>query len=152
MSRDRSQCVVMREDKILLVEHKMFGRVFQNLPGGGIEEGESPEEAALRELKEECLVDGEIIRPLSIEYKDNAINKVYTYLVKISDDDVAKKGIDPELSADEQTITDVAWLSLNEVCERDRAYLFGAGIRSIPIFHNEVIGWNEEDISYPAIS
>ena len=52
MKRNRSQAIVCRQDgKILLVKHKLFGRVFFTLPGGGIEDGETPAEAALRELK-----------------------------------------------------------------------------------------------------
>jgi len=54
MGRDRSQAVVCRMGKLLLVEHFLKGRRFYNLPGGGIEDGETPEEAALRELQEEA--------------------------------------------------------------------------------------------------
>ena len=49
MKRNRSQAMVCRDGKLLLVEHRMKGRDFFNLPGGGIEENETPEEAALRE-------------------------------------------------------------------------------------------------------
>ena len=49
MKRDRSQSMVIRGNRILLVEHQLFGRDFFNLPGGGIEENETPEQAALRE-------------------------------------------------------------------------------------------------------
>ena len=70
MKRNRSQAIVCRQDgKILLVKHKLFGRVFFTLPGGGIEDGETPAEAALRELKEEACVEGKILRPLTVEYK-----------------------------------------------------------------------------------
>ena len=54
MKRNRSQAMVCRDGKLLLVEHRMKGRDFFNLPGGGIEENETPEEAALRELNEEA--------------------------------------------------------------------------------------------------
>ena len=47
MKRNRSQAMVCRDGKLLLVEHRMKGRDFFNLPGGGIEENETPEEAAL---------------------------------------------------------------------------------------------------------
>ena len=69
MKRNRSQAMVCRDGKLLLVEHRMKGRDFFNLPGGGIEENETPEEAALRELNEEAGVSGKIVRPLAIEYK-----------------------------------------------------------------------------------
>lgn len=149
MKRDRSQAVVCRNGKLLLVEHIMHGRDFFNLPGGGIEEGETPEEAALRELKEETGVDGAILRPLTIEYKADLESRIYTFLVEIPEEALPQKGIDPELAPEQQSIIGVAWLSLEEISERDRAYLFGAGLMRIPEFHDEVLKWRDEEISYP---
>ncbi len=149
MKRDRSQSMVIRGNRILLVEHELFGRDFFNLPGGGIEEGETPEQAALRELSEECKVEGTVIRPLTIEYKPDMVSRVYTFLVEIPEDAVAEKGIDPELSEEEQSIVGVKWMRLDEIAERDRAYLFGAGLMRVPRFHDEVLLWDGEDISYP---
>ena len=139
MKRDRSQSMVIRGNRILLVEHQLFGRDFFNLPGGGIEENETPEQAALRELEEEC----------QVEYKPDLESRVFTFLVEIPEDAVAKTGIDPELPADEQSIIDVKWMRLDEIAERDRAYLFGAGLMRVPYFHDEVLMWDGEDISYP---
>ena len=149
MKRDRSQSMVIRGNRILLVEHQLFGRDFFNLPGGGIEENETPEQAALRELEEECQVKGTLVRPLTVEYKPDLESRVFTFLVEISEDAVAKAGIDPELPADEQSIIDVKWMRLDEIAERDRAYLFGAGLMRVPYFHDEVLMWDGEDISYP---
>lgn len=149
MRRDRSQAVVCRQGKLLLVEHFLHNRRFYNLPGGGIEEGETPEEAALRELEEEAGVKGKVIRPLTIEYKPDRESRIYSFLIEIPEDAVAVKGTDPELPPDEQTIKGVTWLKLDEIAERDRAYLFGAGLMRIPEFHDEVLTWPDDEISYP---
>lgn len=149
MKRDRSQSMVIRGNRILLVEHQLFGRDFFNLPGGGIEENETPEEAALRELNEEAGVSGKIVRPLAIEYKPDLESRIFTFLVEIPDDAVPHKGIDPELSESEQTIVGVTWRTLEEIAERDRAYLFGAGLMRVPLFHDEVLKWPDDAISYP---
>ena len=149
MKRNRSQAVVCRNGKLLLVEHRMKGRDFFNLPGGGIEEGEAPAEAALRELSEEAGVEGHVIRPLAIEYKPDLESRIFTFLVEIPEDAVPQKGTDPELSEEEQTIVGVSWFSLREIPERDRAYLFGAGLMRIPEFHDEVLKWPDDVISYP---
>lgn len=149
MKRDRSQSMVIRGNRILLVEHQLFGRDFFNLPGGGIEENETPEQAALRELEEECQVKGTLVRPLTVEYKPDLESRVFTFLVEIPEDAVAQKGIDPELPADEQSIIGAKWMRLDEIAERDRAYLFGAGLMRVPYFHDEVLMWDGEDISYP---
>ena len=149
MKRDRSQSMVIRGNRILLVEHQLFGRDFFNLPGGGIEENETPEQAALRELEEECQIKGTLVRPLTVEYKPDLESRVFTFLVEIPEDAVAKAGIDPELPANEQSIIGVKWMRLDEIAERDRAYLFGAGLMRVPYFHDEVLMWDGEDISYP---
>ena len=149
MKRNRSQAFVCRNGKILLVEHVLQGRDFYNLPGGGIEDGETPAEAALRELEEETGVTGKILRPLTIEYKPDLESRIFTFLVDIPEDAVPVKGIDPELPPDKQSIVDVKWLSLDEIPERDRAYLFGAGLMRIPEFHDMVLKWGDDDISYP---
>lgn len=149
MKRNRSQAVVCRNGRLLLVEHRMNGRDFFNLPGGGIEEDETPAEAALRELSEEAGVKGRIVRPLAIEYKPDLESRIFTFLVEIPEDAAPQKGTDPELSEEEQTIIGVSWLSLREIPERDRAYLFGAGLMRIPEFHEEVLAWPDHEISYP---
>lgn len=149
MKRDRSQAMVCRDGKLLMVEHVMRGRDFFNLPGGGIESGETPAEAALRELKEEAGVEGKILRPLTIEYKPDMESRIFTFLVEIPEDAVPIKGIDPELSEEEQTIVAVKWLSLDEIPERDRAYLFSAGLIRVPEFHDKVLQWPDDAISFP---
>ena len=92
---------------------------------------------------------GKMIRPLTIEYKPDMESRVYTFLVEIPEDAVAQKGIDPELSEEEQSIVGVKWMRPDEIAERDRAYLFGAGLMRVPRFHDEVLMWDGEDISYP---
>ena len=49
--RDRATLVVVRDGLVLLARDAGQGHF--NMPGGGIENGESPEQAAVRELLEE---------------------------------------------------------------------------------------------------
>ena len=49
-----------RDGKVLVIRRHLDGRDYAVLPGGGIEAGESPAEAAVRELREECTLNGTV--------------------------------------------------------------------------------------------
>lgn len=146
--KGRAQCIVVRDGKILLVKHCLNGDEWYCLPGGGIETGETPEQAALRELREECLVSGRIIRKTS-EYADPFDNNAFFYTFHIDiGSQTPSLGEDPEIT-ETPILVEVRWMPLNEISERDRAYLWAAGLLSINEFVNELSSWGN-DVSYPA--
>lgn len=51
--RDRSSVVIVNNQKVALIKRVKEDAVYYVFPGGGIEQGESPEEAARREAFEE---------------------------------------------------------------------------------------------------
>lgn len=143
---ERAQCLVIREKKILMVNHRQSGEEWWCLPGGAIEKGETPEEAAVRELKEECCIDGKVIRQTGYTaYSAN--DKSFSFEVDIGTQNPIL-GIDPDLPLGKQVLIDVQWLALSEIPERDRAYLWAAGLLGIGEFLSEVSGWGN-DVSYP---
>ena len=145
--RNRGVAVVTRNGAILLEKTYYEGRYFYALPGGGIEEGETPQETALRELKEECGLDGKIVKPLNVVYKrDGSIE--YAFEIAVSQEQIVIVGKDPEFSEEEQMIKDVCWLQLHEISEKDRAFLWEYGLMEVKEFWDEVLSWGEE-ISYP---
>jgi 8-oxo-dGTP pyrophosphatase MutT (NUDIX family)/predicted acetyltransferase len=56
----RAVAVVERDGKVLVIRRHLDGRDYAVLPGGGIEDGETPADAALRELREECTLEGQV--------------------------------------------------------------------------------------------
>jgi len=131
-----------------MVKHKRPGQnEYYTLPGGGIEEGEAPEQAAIRELREECSVNGRIIRKLC-EYSFALDNDVimYTFHVDIGSENPT---LNPNMSEEEkQVLIEIRWMSLDEICERDRAFLWASGLSAVPYFFNELVSWSD-DVSYP---
>lgn len=144
--RNRSVVFVIRNNKILMEKLLYEGRTFCSIPGGGIEEGETPEQAAIRELKEECGLDGTIVKKLAEVYSNGRTE--YAFEVSVPEDQNAIKGYDPEEPIDNQPIKDVCWMALNEMSEKDRAFMWRYGLLEIEGFFDEVLSWGDE-ISYP---
>lgn len=144
--RNRSVVFVIRDKKILVEKLCYEGRTFYSIPGGGIEDGETPEHTAIRELKEECGLDGTIVRKLAEVY--NRDRTEHSFLVSVPDDQEPIKGYDPEEPLDQQAIKEVRWMALDEMSEKDRAFMWRYGLLEVDEFCKEVMSWGDV-ISYP---
>ena len=55
--RTRAGIVLIQEEKVALIERHRAGLNYFVFPGGGVDEGETPEQAAVREAMEELGID-----------------------------------------------------------------------------------------------
>jgi len=70
-----SAFILNKNDQLLLISPVRVVNYSWNIPGGGLEAGETHEQAVFREIKEELLID---FKYLEILYKSDVINK-YEY-------------------------------------------------------------------------
>ena len=98
------------------------GRLLWSLPKGHIEEGETAEQAAVREVEEETGIIASVQAPLgSIDYwfvaEDRRVHKtVQHYLLR---------ALGGELSDADVEVTEVAWVPLSELVLSTNQFLVG---------------------------
>lgn len=104
-----------RANVVLIGRLDRRGRLLWSLPKGHIEEGETPEQTAVREVAEETGISSEVVRPLgTIDYWFVADNRrihktVHHFLMR---------AIHGELSDADDEVTEVAWVALDELDSR----------------------------------
>jgi 8-oxo-dGTP pyrophosphatase MutT (NUDIX family) len=105
--RARASAVILKEDQILMVEIEDQGASWWCLPGGTIEAGETPEQAVVRELREELNVEVVPRRRLYAVPLPDEAGTDYGILVDLRTDTPAL-GIDP-------AVVGWAWRPFHEV-------------------------------------
>jgi 8-oxo-dGTP diphosphatase len=100
-----SQAIITRNNEVLMVrQFVQRGDIVWNFPGGGIEEGETPEEACIREVKEETGFEVKIIKLLKHE------NDKYTFKTEIIGGSL---GLDKS-NQDNDDIIEIAWITIQD--------------------------------------
>lgn len=116
----RACAAIIRDGAILMVRHRDAAREYWTLPGGHVEPGETPEAAAVREVKEEACLQVRVVRLLWEEplpnYGGAADAREACFLLEIIGESEAALGHDPEDAHRESAarlLQDVCWLPLD---------------------------------------
>ena len=99
-----------------MVRHQNGGRHYWTLPGGGVIEGESPEQATIREVLEETHLDVSIVKLLFEEPYEYGVS--YCFLATVKDGAEAILGNDPEekdVPHQQRMLQEIAWHSLEDL-------------------------------------
>lgn len=108
--------MAFRDDRLLVIGRRRDGRSYCVLPGGGVEPGEAPEVAVVRELAEETGLGGTVQRHLwTIEHDDR---RAHYFLLDVEPGPLTLGG--PEASA--QSVSNSyapQWLQLTQLEAED---------------------------------
>jgi 8-oxo-dGTP pyrophosphatase MutT (NUDIX family) len=87
------KCVVMHDGRWLMIRNS-YGRAHWTFPGGGVDRGEAPDAAAIREVSEEVGITLDSVRPIGDYYSDREYKRdtVYCFTASVGSLDVV---IDP---------------------------------------------------------
>jgi len=111
---DRSCVALVRDERLLMVRQCYRGAMIWILPGGGIEPGETPEAAAVREAREEVGLEVALVRLLARRPRATGAASYSCYLGRIVGGRVAL-GHDPELPPERQELREVRWTPLADL-------------------------------------
>lgn len=105
-----AQAIVIQDQHVLMVKQFVQrGDVVWNFPGGGIEDGETPEQACIRELREETGYEIQIEQLLHEQFDK------YTFAAHITGGEL----LHDFASAYNEDIIEVAWISLADESKFD---------------------------------
>lgn len=135
--RLRAGIVLIRESNVALIERYRAGRHYYIFPGGGVDEGETPEQAAMREAMEELGI-AVLIRQQVAEVQLGQKSRQFYFLVEEVGGEFGS-GTGEEFSASnrddpQKGIYIPIWMPIRELPEHSNVHpadLAGLVVRSI---------------------
>ncbi len=111
------------ENRMLMVCQHHEDRDIWMVPGGGIEEGESSLEAAVREVEEETGLDIEVQKLLwHVEEVSERGQRFVNFFLGEMTGGTLELGEDPEFDAEHQVLREVKFLSKEEIQALEHVY------------------------------
>jgi 8-oxo-dGTP diphosphatase len=109
------RAIIIRGDRMLVMQRNKYGSQYFTLVGGRINEGETPEQALVREVYEETGLTVTAGRPVFIENHPEPYNEQEIYLCEVNADDAAvqEDSEEGEMNRYGANVHQPAWISLS---------------------------------------
>lgn len=121
--------VLIENQHILMLKHQGIGSggYLWAPPGGGLEFGEQPDSAIVKEFREETGLEVAVDTFLfTNHYRSDRFHAVELFFSIKPIGGHLRLGSDPEVPLEEQILTEIKWLSFNEITEMDHRLIHNA--------------------------
>jgi 8-oxo-dGTP diphosphatase len=122
--RRRAGIILIENDKVALIERHRAGLDYYVFPGGGVDEGETPEQAAIREAREELGVEVAIQQKVAVIHFDLS-TQVYFLVERVGGEFGSGTGeeyTDSNPHDPEEGIYIPIWMSIEEMPGKKNVY------------------------------
>ncbi len=143
--RTRAGIVLIEDGKLALIERHRAGLDYYVFPGGGVDEGETPEQAAVREAKEELGVDV-AVRQKVAEIHFDLSTQIYFLVERVGGEfgtGTGEEFTDADPNSPEEGIYIPIWMPLDELPRRENVY--PAGLKEL-LVKAQTAGWANEAV------
>jgi 8-oxo-dGTP pyrophosphatase MutT (NUDIX family) len=117
--RQAVRAIIVRDDKLLVMQRNKFGNIYYTLIGGGIDEGETPKQAVVREVAEETglVVKPETVRLVFMHEAGEPFGTQHIFTCEAIGSDVQLRPDSEEaaIHSDGQNLFTPMWLPIDEI-------------------------------------
>ena len=143
--RTRAGIVLIEDDKVALIERHRAGMDYFVFPGGGMDVGETPEQAAIREAMEELGVEVAIKQTVARIHFDQS-TQVYFLVERVSGEfgtGTGEEFTDSDPNDPQEGVYVPIWMPIEELPQYRKIY--PADLAKL-VLESKTKGWSQEPI------
>lgn len=143
--RTRAGIVLIEDNKVALIERHRAGLDYFVFPGGGVDEGETPEQAAVREAMEELGIEV-VVRQKVAEIHFDTSDQVYFLVERVSGEfgtGIGEEFTDSDPNDPSEGIYIPIWMPIEELLQHENIYPVALANQ---VVQSKAIGWGKEAI------
>jgi len=141
--RTRAGIILIEDNKVALIERHRAGLDYFVFPGGGVDEGETPEQAALRETMEELGLKVVIQRKVAVIHFDQS-SQVYFLVERVSGEfgtGIGEEFTDSDPNDPQEGIYIPIWMPIDELTQHEN--IFPVDVAKL-VLKAKTDGWSNE--------
>ena len=143
--RTRAGIVLIEDNTVALIERHRAGLDYFVFPGGGVDEGETPEQAAVREAMEELGVEVAIKQKV-VEIQIETSRQVYFLVERVAGEfgtGTGEEFTDSDPRDPSEGIYVPVWMPIEELSQRQKIY--PTALAQL-VLYSETNGWGNEAV------